>query len=341
MPSFFKTPLHHSEATALSFGPDAVAAGSITRFRKPVPAFHWWLLGLVLTGLLLLLPAPHWRTAGPSTAPALRLAILSEPKQNKRHTATVVQSTEKSPGAKERSSDTPQPKPTTSTIAHTGQRAEMKRPVSKPTVQKRQAPTRPAVKPSIPSSTASPHVSPSQLAAILAQTTDFDTEVSVPAEFQARQSRLPSYHAPELLARDWSGPTPGLDMTADVPTQEIEFYDFGWQGSAERLFEKLVPTKTYVTRYGTRITCMQLALMRVCAWGASELNLSNDEQQRLDELYSALHNRPLWTEPLSPAAHPAKAAGADPFPPAAPQGFPPKAIDIPSQRIFPLPAKPE
>jgi len=99
------------------------------------------------------------------------------------------------------------------------------------------------------------------------------------------------------VARQWSTPTPGLNTETDKPTQEMEFYDFGWQGQVERLYDKVIVTKTIKGPYGTPIVCMQTVWGQwnlMCAWGASEVKLNQEEQKKIDDLYASLHNRSLW-----------------------------------------------
>ena len=263
------------------------------------PATRWWLLGTLVVGLILALPGPQWPPPAGDLSTSIELDVL-------RPTPKAAPAVTKTAAAEKKKPPQPVPdKAPPATPANNHSSTDATAP-SAPSVDQPENNDRRTAQ---GKHTA---VSADQLAAILSQQTSYTGEVRVSKDFQARSSDLGEYHPPAMLARQWSSPTPGLDLDADAPTTTVEFYDFGWQGHAERLFEKLLQKKTYVTRYGTRIECMQLMLMRMCGWGASEVNLSVTEQQQLDDLYSSLHNRPLWAENNSTDSTPEKAGQASP-----------------------------
>jgi len=242
---------------------------------------RWWLLGVLLTALVLALPGPVWHRPLREASRSINLALIRPQSTPRTPVTTKTKAEEKEQAA-------PVPEPKANTSSHKTKKQHQ--PITAAPQDRRQPETR-----KTPATRENPErMNASQLANILSQQTNYTGEVRISADFQTRTSTLDEYHPPAMLARQWSRPTPGLDMDVDAPETTMEFYDFGWQGKAERLFEKLVPKKTYVTRYGTRIECMRFLLMHMCGWGASEVNLSDQEQQRLDDLYASLHNRSLW-----------------------------------------------
>lgn len=253
------------------------------------PATRWWLLGTLVVGLILALPGPQWPPPAADLSTSIELDVLGPtPKVAPAVTKTVAAEKKKPP------QPVPDKAPPAATAKHrpaTGAKAPPAPSVDQPenndrrTAQGKQA-----------------AVSADQLAAILSQQTSYKGEVRVSKDFQARSSDLGEYHPPAMLARQWSSPTPGLDLETDKPQTSMEFYDFGWQGQVERLYDKVVVTKTIKGPYGTPIVCMQTVWGNwnlMCAWGASEVKLTDDEQQKIDDLYASLHNRPLWTEDKS------------------------------------------
>ncbi len=62
------------------------------------------------------------------------------------------------------------------------------------------------------------------------------------------------------------------DPYADIPYLPVEelavdmkFYSAGYRGDIERFFDKVILTKTFTTKYGTKINCA-LAVIVVCGW---------------------------------------------------------------------------
>ncbi len=265
------------------------------------PATRWWLLGTLVVGLILALPGPQWPPPAGDLSTSIELDVL-------RPTPKAASGVTKTAAAEKKKP--PQPVP---------DKAPPDTPANYHSSTDATAPPAPSVdqpennhrRTAQGKHTA---VSADQLAAILSQQTSYTGEVRVPRDFQARSSDLGEYQPPAMLARQWSSPTPGLDMETDKPETSMEFYDFGWQGQVERLYDKVVVTKTIKGPYGTPIVCMQTVWGNwnlMCAWGASEVKLNDDERKKIDDFYASLHNQPLWEVDSSTDSTPEKAGQAD------------------------------
>jgi hypothetical protein len=92
------------------------------------------------------------------------------------------------------------------------------------------------------------------------------TSTELPAEFQARTGPVKDFFIPEQEITDWFADIPFLDESVDRPTIEMRFYAEGIEGGIEKFFDKITISKTFTTKYGTKIHCALVGVLAVCGW---------------------------------------------------------------------------
>lgn len=92
------------------------------------------------------------------------------------------------------------------------------------------------------------------------------TSVDIPAEFQARTGAATDFYIPEQEIQDWLADIPFLDESVDKPKLQMKFYADGLDGSIEKFFDKITISKTFTTKYGTKIHCALIGVIAACSW---------------------------------------------------------------------------
>ena len=92
------------------------------------------------------------------------------------------------------------------------------------------------------------------------------TSIEIPAEFQARTGPIKDFFIPEQEMTDWFADIPYLDESVDRPTIEMRFYAEGIEGGIEKFFDKITISKTFTTKYGTKIHCALVGVLAMCGW---------------------------------------------------------------------------
>ncbi len=92
------------------------------------------------------------------------------------------------------------------------------------------------------------------------------TSIEVSAEFQARTGPARSFYIPEQEIQDWMNDIPYLDESVDKPKLQMKFYAEGLEGSIEKFFDKITISKTFTTKYGTKIHCALVGVLVACSW---------------------------------------------------------------------------
>jgi len=92
------------------------------------------------------------------------------------------------------------------------------------------------------------------------------TSIEITPEFEARSGPATDFFMPTPQVTDWYADIPYLDETVDQPQLELNFYAEGFEGSIERFFDRITVTKTFTTKYGTKIHCAWIGVLVSCAW---------------------------------------------------------------------------
>ncbi len=92
------------------------------------------------------------------------------------------------------------------------------------------------------------------------------TSVDIPAEFQARTGPATDFYIPNQEIQDWLADIPFLDESVDKPKLQMKFYAEGLDGSIEKFFDKITISKTFTTKYGTKIHCALIGVIAACSW---------------------------------------------------------------------------
>ena len=90
----------------------------------------------------------------------------------------------------------------------------------------------------------------------------FGSEVSC----QARTGPAKDFYIPQQEIEDWLADIPFLDESVDRPTVEMRFYSQGFTGHIEKFFDKITISKTFTTKYGTKIHCALIGVIVACGW---------------------------------------------------------------------------
>ncbi len=87
------------------------------------------------------------------------------------------------------------------------------------------------------------------------------------SDFLPRTAPAKDFYIPEQQIMDWYADIPFLDESIDKPKLQMRFYPEGFEGSIERFFDKVTYTKTFTTKYGTKIHCALIAgILAACSW---------------------------------------------------------------------------
>jgi len=88
----------------------------------------------------------------------------------------------------------------------------------------------------------------------------------LPNDFQARSKPAKDFYIPEQEVHDWLTDLPYLDESIDKPKLQMKFYPEGIDGSIEKFFDKITISKTFTTKYGTKINCALIGVLVACGW---------------------------------------------------------------------------
>jgi hypothetical protein len=92
------------------------------------------------------------------------------------------------------------------------------------------------------------------------------TSIEITQEFTARSPTAQNFYIPEQEIRNWLDDIPYLDESVDRPTIEMRFYAEGLEGHIEKFFDKITISKTFTTKYGTKIHCALIGVIAACSW---------------------------------------------------------------------------
>jgi len=87
------------------------------------------------------------------------------------------------------------------------------------------------------------------------------TNVQITDEFKA--AHQVNFQQPTIKAHDPYDDIPYLPI--HELAVDMNFYSAGYRGDIERFFDAVILTKTFTTKYGTKINCA-LAVIIVCGW---------------------------------------------------------------------------
>ncbi|VAW45841.1 hypothetical protein MNBD_GAMMA02-743 [hydrothermal vent metagenome] len=92
------------------------------------------------------------------------------------------------------------------------------------------------------------------------------TSIDITPEFQARTGPATDFYIPKQQIHDWLADIPYLDESVDKPKLQMKFYAEGLDGSIEKFFDKITTSKTFTTKYGTKIHCALIGIIAMCGW---------------------------------------------------------------------------
>lgn len=92
------------------------------------------------------------------------------------------------------------------------------------------------------------------------------TSIDITPEFQARTQPATDFYIPEQEIHDWLADIPFLDESVDKPKLQMKFYAQGFTGGIEKFFDKITISKTFTTKYGTKIHCALIGVIAACGW---------------------------------------------------------------------------
>ncbi|MFC3194441.1 hypothetical protein ACFODZ_09330 [Marinicella sediminis] len=92
------------------------------------------------------------------------------------------------------------------------------------------------------------------------------TSVAISADFQARSGPAKNFYIPQQEIENWLNDIPFLDESVDQPTIQMRFYPDGIEGHIEKFFDKITISKTFTTKYGTKIHCALIGVIAACSW---------------------------------------------------------------------------
>jgi len=92
------------------------------------------------------------------------------------------------------------------------------------------------------------------------------TSIHISTEFQARAVSPKDFYIPSPEIENWLDDIPFLDESVDRPTIQMKFYAEGIEGSVEKFFDKITVSKTFTTKYGTKIHCALIGVIAACGW---------------------------------------------------------------------------
>ncbi len=92
------------------------------------------------------------------------------------------------------------------------------------------------------------------------------TSIEITEEFTARAPNAKNFYIPEQEIQNWLDDIPFLDESVDRPTIEMRFYAEGLEGQIEKFFDKITISKTFTTKYGTKIHCALIGVIAACSW---------------------------------------------------------------------------
>jgi len=90
--------------------------------------------------------------------------------------------------------------------------------------------------------------------------------IDITAEFQARTGPATDFYIPKQQITDWYANLPYLDESVDKPKLQMKFYAEGIEGGIEKFFDKITISKTFTTKYGTKIHCALIGIIAMCGW---------------------------------------------------------------------------
>lgn len=90
--------------------------------------------------------------------------------------------------------------------------------------------------------------------------------VELSDEFMPRLGPAKDFYIPEQEIMDWFADIPYLDESVDQPKLTMRFYPEGIEGHVEKFFDKITISKTFTTKYGTKIHCAVIGVIAACSW---------------------------------------------------------------------------
>lgn len=220
------------------------------------PEFGHWLkhslLPLLLLTLFLLLPKP-WEDSHTTLFPTLKIELDKTPEQpNKSKTIEPKTIEPKIIEPKAIEHEPTEIKPTVSKAvelsAKTPQEKSPQKPIAEPTEKSPNVITKP--------------ITTSDILLSVKNRVSMD----IPTEFQARTGPSKDFYIPEQEIENWLADIPFLDESVDRPTVQMKFYAEGFTGHIEKFFDKITISKTFTTKYGTKIHCALIGVVAACGW---------------------------------------------------------------------------
>ncbi len=120
--------------------------------------------------------------------------------------------------------------------------------------------------PSEPAPAAAPPQSQPVTGAELIQMSKNSPSIEITPEFEARSGPATDFFRPAVQVTDWYADIPYLDESVDKPQLQMRFYAAGIEGHVERFFDRITVTKTFTTKYGTKIHCAWIGVIVSCGW---------------------------------------------------------------------------
>lgn len=141
---------------------------------------------------------------------------------------------------------------------------EPERPVAEPAPEpsKQNESNEPTPEASTPPKAASPQLKATDVMQML----NNRKSIEITPEFEARTQPAKDFFVPSPEVTDWYADVPYLDESVDKPRVQMQFYSAGFQGSIERFFDKITVSKTFTTKYGTKIHCAWIGIIAACSW---------------------------------------------------------------------------
>lgn len=225
-----------------------------SNWQHPQKLRHWLkhtLLPLICVVGFLLLPKP-WSTHKQGNRSTV-IEIELTKNENKPETKPVIK-----PETETETETKPQNTPTESPTELKKQQFTKTKPVN--TLLKKQEQNTPPAKPK--TTVAKQKVN----SGVIMHSAKNRTSILVSPEFQARSGVQKNFSIPTLEIEDWFADIPYLDESVDRPKIQMKFYAEGIEGSVEKFFDKITISKTFTTRYGTKIHCALIGVLAACGW---------------------------------------------------------------------------
>ena len=206
------------------------------------------MLPLLLLALLLALPLP-WNNHAPVDSTWIDIKLQPP-------TSTQEDSQEPEPEVAPEPLPEPEPKPEPRKNPEPSPQATPQTMTPQPS--KQQLPVTPTVQPE--PSTSRPTAT--DVMRMMSQ----PPRVELSDEFMPRLGPTKDFYIPEQEIMDWFADLPYLDESVDKPKLTMRFYPEGIEGHVEKFFDKITISKTFTTKYGTKIHCAVIGVIAACSW---------------------------------------------------------------------------